>query len=58
MDRSYLDHSLTEDERNAFETDGFFVVQDAMSPDTVARMKQAVGASNHIEIACLVCHCG
>lgn len=42
MDRSYLEHRLTEDERVAFERDGFFVVQDAMSPDTVDRMTQAV----------------
>lgn len=42
MDRSCLEYSLTEDERTAFEKDGFFVVQDAMPLEMVERMKQAV----------------
>jgi hypothetical protein len=38
MDTSYLQHRLTEDEREQFERDGFFAIEDALSPEQVASL--------------------
>ena len=38
MDASYLQHRLTDDERATFERDGFFAVEDALSPEQVASL--------------------
>lgn len=42
MDRSCQDYCLTENERIAFERDGFFVVQNALDPDRVDRLTRSV----------------
>ncbi len=42
MDRSCQDYCLTEDERIAFERDGFFIVQNALDPDRVDRLTRSV----------------
>ncbi len=42
MDRSCLDYCLTEEERIAFERDGFFVVEDVLAAENVKKITQAV----------------
>ena len=38
MDVSYLEHKLTPAERETFDRDGFFAVEDALSPAQVAAL--------------------
>ena len=38
MNPSCLDYRLTEDERLAFERDGYFIIEDVLSPDHVERL--------------------
>ncbi|MCB0145848.1 MAG: hypothetical protein KDE50_38545, partial [Caldilineaceae bacterium] len=42
MDISSLQHCLTEAERAAFDRDGYFIVRNAISPETVARLNTAL----------------
>ena len=41
MDASCLAHVLTDDERQQFDRDGFFVVDDALSPAMVEELTTA-----------------
>jgi len=42
MDATSLDYLLTEEERRRFDQDGFFIVEEAITPDMVARLTGAV----------------
>ena len=42
MDTACLQHRLTEDERATFKRDGYMIVPNALSPETVARLSEPV----------------
>lgn len=44
MDRSTLQYRMTDAERSAFEQNGYFMVEDAISPATVAQLNDALDA--------------
>ena len=46
MDPTCLEHSLTEQERQQFEEDGYFIVKDVLPPDLIADLITAVDRIN------------
>ena len=51
MDESYLQYRLTDDERETFERDGYFAVEDALSPAQVASLTAVTDSIYEAKVA-------
>ena len=49
MDRAHLDHRLTDEERESFETNGYFVVPGALNKNTVETLLEATDELERIQ---------